>query len=88
LNSRYLGFSETASVEAGFGLAAYAIWIAKKPATVKKTYGYHRVGILTALVNAATLIVIGILIFVEAYHLFQKPEPVNGTLDVGCTAVS
>jgi cobalt-zinc-cadmium efflux system protein len=71
------------------GLAAYAIWIAKKPATAKKTYGYHRVGILTALVNAATLVVIGILIFVEAYHLFQKPEPVNGTLMMWvATAVS
>jgi cobalt-zinc-cadmium efflux system protein len=62
------------------GLAAYAVWIAKKPANAKKTYGYHRVGILTALFNAATLIVIGLLIFVEAYHLFRTPEKVNGTV--------
>lgn len=62
------------------GLAAYAVWIAKKPANAKKTYGYHRVGILTALFNAATLIGIGIYILTEAWHLFQKPESVNGTL--------
>ena len=62
------------------GLAAYAVWIAKKPANAKRTYGYHRVGILTALFNAATLIVIGILILVEAYHLFRAPEKSNGTL--------
>lgn len=62
------------------GLAAYAVWIARKPANARKTYGYHRVAILTALFNAVTLIVIGILILVEAWHLFQNPETVNGTL--------
>jgi cobalt-zinc-cadmium efflux system protein len=62
------------------GLAAYAVWIAKKPANARKTYGYHRVGILTALFNAVTLVVIAILILVEAYHLFRAPEKVNGTL--------
>lgn len=62
----------------GFALALawYAIWIARKPATPTRTYGYHRVGILTALFNAVTLIVIAIFILLEAYHLFLRPEAV------------
>ena len=36
------------------GLAAYAVWIARKPSNAGKTYGYHRASILTALFNAAT----------------------------------
>jgi cobalt-zinc-cadmium efflux system protein len=62
------------------GLAAYAVWISHKPANARKTFGYHRVAILTALFNAATLILVGLSILVEAYRFFLKPEPVNGDL--------
>ena len=41
----------------------YGIWIARKPSTRKRTFGYHRVGILAALVNAVSLVVIALLIF-------------------------
>ncbi len=58
-------------------LSWYAIWIARKPATSGKTYGYHRVGILTALFNALTLLLIAVFIFVEAFHRFTHPEPVQ-----------
>ena len=70
------------------GLAAYAVWIARKPANARKTYGYHRVSILTALFNAVTLIVIGIFILVEAYHLLRAPEPVNGSLMMWVAAIA
>lgn len=70
------------------GLAAYAIWIAKEPANAQRTYGYHRVGILTALFNAVTLIVIAISILVEAYHLFRAPQHVNGTLMLWVSAIA
>jgi len=70
------------------GLAAYAVWIAKKPADARKTYGYHRVAILTALFNAVTLVGISLLILVEAYHLFLAPEPVNGTLMIWVAGVA
>ncbi len=59
-------------------LSWYALWIARKPATPGKTYGYHRVGILTALFNAVTLLAIAVFICVEAIHLFAHPEPVQG----------
>lgn len=59
-------------------LSWYAIWIARKPATPTRTYGYHRVGILTALFNAVTLMVIAVLIFREGCLLLQHPHPVSG----------
>ena len=70
------------------GLAAYAIWLAKSPANPRRTYGYHRVGILTALFNAVTLIVIAVFILTEAYHLFRKPDNVNGILMLWVSAVA
>src|ERR1051326_4206975 len=57
-------------------LSWYALRVAQKPATSTRTYGYHRVGILTALFNALTLLVIALFIFLEAYQLFVHPQPV------------
>ncbi len=57
----------------------YGIWIALKPSTAQRTFGYHRVGILAALVNSAALIVIALLIFWEAMDRLRHPEPVHST---------
>lgn len=70
------------------GLAAYAVWAARKPATSKHTYGFHRVSILTAQFNAATLVVIAVFIGVEAVRRFQNPEPVTGSLMMWVAAVA
>lgn len=42
---------------AALGFSWYALWIARKPAHAGMTFGYHRVGILAALVNAVSLVV-------------------------------
>src|SRR5947208_5806223 len=57
------------------GLAWFAAVQAERPANARKTFGYHRVGILAALVNAVTLIIIAIVISLEAFQRFQHPEP-------------
>lgn len=57
----------------------YGIWIAQRPSTAQRTFGYHRVGILTALVNAVSLVVIALLIFWKAINLLRQPEPVQST---------
>jgi cobalt-zinc-cadmium efflux system protein len=57
----------------------YGIWIAQKPSTAQRTFGYHRVGILAAVVNAVSLVVIALLIFWEAGLLLRNPQPVQGT---------
>jgi cobalt-zinc-cadmium efflux system protein len=57
----------------------YGIWIARKPSTAQRTFGYHRVGILAALVNAVSLVVVALLVFWEATIRFRHPEPVQST---------
>src|SRR5581483_11825790 len=60
------------------GLAWFAAVQALRPADARRTYGYHRIGILVALINAVALIVIAIFIAFEAYHRLLEPEQVNG----------
>jgi len=59
------------------GLAWFAAEQAERPANARKTFGYHRVGILAALANALTLILITIWILWQAIGRFQHPEPVQ-----------
>ena len=59
------------------GLAWFAAAQAERPADSRRTYGYHRVGILSALLNGLTLLVIAIVIGIEAYQRFQHPEHVQ-----------
>ena len=61
-------------------LAYIANRISKRSATEKKTFGFKRIEILAALLNAVVLIVIIIFLFIEAYHRFQSPEPVKGLI--------
>lgn len=58
-------------------LSAYALWISAKPPDNKRTFGYHRVGILAALVNALGLVVMAAIIFYEAMRRLRVPEPVK-----------
>lgn len=60
-------------------LALFAVRLERRPATVEKSYGYHRAGVLTAFVNAATLVAFTGYIFVEAFTRFRTPKPVNAT---------
>ncbi|TMG28635.1 MAG: cation transporter [Chloroflexi bacterium] len=60
------------------GLAWFAIEQSKRPADRHRSYGYQRVGILAALVNAAALIVIVLAIGFEAVRRLMTPEPVQG----------
>ncbi len=65
---------------AALALSLFAIWIAERPATPARTYGYYRTEILAALVNGATLIAIVIYIFIEAFQRFRAPPEVMGGL--------
>jgi len=59
------------------GLAWFAVVQAERPSNARKTFGYHRVGILAALANAITLILIAVVILWEAVQRFQHPQPVQ-----------
>src|SRR5260370_7563262 len=65
------------------GLAWFAVAQASRPADARRTYGYHRVSILAALVNSVTLIVIVMAIACEAVRRLAHPEPVHGGVVIG-----
>jgi cobalt-zinc-cadmium efflux system protein len=58
----------------------YAIWIGKKGATSGMTFGYHRVSVLAALVNAGSLVVIAVFIIWEAVQRLQSPTRASSGL--------
>ena len=58
------------------GLSYLAIRAAKLPADDKHTYGFHRMQVLAALTNGATLFLIAFEILRQAWNRFQNPEPV------------
>ena len=62
----------------GLGLALFAIWIASRPPTPAKTYGYYRAEILAALVNAVVLLGVTGLILFESWDRVLHPTPVLG----------
>ncbi|WP_088187988.1 cation diffusion facilitator family transporter [Desulfosporosinus sp. FKA] len=65
---------------AALGLAWFAAVQAQKSPTLDKTFGYHRTGILAALANSLTLIIIAFVILYEAFYRFQYPQPVESTI--------
>lgn len=62
------------------GLSWYALRIALRPANEGKTFGYHRVGILVALVNAVSLVLISLFVFYEAVQRLMNPVAVDDTV--------
>ncbi len=60
----------------GVGLALFAAWMAARPPTPAKTFGYYRVEILAALVNALILLVVAGWIMLEAYQRILLPRAV------------
>ena len=59
-------------------LALVALWLASKPATPERTYGYKRAEVLAALANGVALVALAIWIFVEAIGRLENPEDVLG----------
>ncbi|HEY2982016.1 MAG TPA: cation diffusion facilitator family transporter [Anaerolineales bacterium] len=58
-------------------LSWYALRLTARPANARQTYGYHRAGILVALINSTTLALIALGIFYEAYRRFMDPPHVQ-----------
>src|SRR5580704_10611605 len=61
-------------------LSFVAVYFQTRPASESKTFGYQRAGVLAALVNSATLIVIAIWIGIEAVHRLSVPVEVQPRL--------
>lgn len=67
-------------------LSLVAVYLHGRPPSATKTYGYHRAGVLAALVNSASLVAVAFLIFYEAFRRLQNPEQVHAGLMIGVAA--
>jgi cobalt-zinc-cadmium efflux system protein len=62
------------------GLSWIAVRQAARASTGRMTYGFHRVGILVAVVNAVTVAVVAVLIFIDAGRRLQETPHIHGNL--------
>lgn len=58
-------------------LAAIGVYLQSKPANKTKTFGYQRAGVIAAFINAATLLLIALVIFWEAIGRLLHPQKVD-----------
>jgi cobalt-zinc-cadmium efflux system protein len=67
-------------------LSLAAVFLQARPPSSTKTYGYHRAGVLVALVNSASLVIVAFFIFYEAFRRLQHPEQVQAGLMIWVAA--
>ena len=60
------------------GLALFAAWLAHRPATPERSFGWRRAEVLAALANALVLVVLGAWIVWEAIGRLSDPPVVTG----------
>jgi len=63
---------------AGIGLSLLAVWFAGRPATATRTFGYQRMEILAAMINAMLLFGMAGFVLYEAVHRLVAPPEVSG----------
>ncbi len=66
-----------ASDAAGVGLTLLAVWFAARPPTPNRTFGFQRLEILAATVNAVVLLGAAMLVAVEAVRRLAEPAPIE-----------
>ncbi len=72
---------------AGIVLALLAVTFAAKPATVQRTFGYYRLEILAAVINALLLFGVAIVILYFAWQRWSNPPEVDGQLMLAFASV-
>ena len=67
-------------------LSLVAVYLEGRPPSATKTYGYRRAGVLAALINALSLVLVAFLIFYEAFQRLQHPAQVRAGVMIGVAA--
>lgn len=62
--------------------------LAKRKASLQKTFGYKRAEILAAFINASTLIIVAILLIIEAIDRFKNPQVIASNLVIWLSALA
>jgi cobalt-zinc-cadmium efflux system protein len=64
----------------GIGLALAAIWLAGRPATSERSFGFLRLEIFAAVANALLLFAVSAYVLYESWQRFQEPPEVTSGL--------
>jgi len=67
----------------GLALSLIALWIARRPADARRTYGYTRAEILAALAQGVALLVVAVVIVIEGVERLVQPREVTGSVMIG-----
>ena len=67
-----------ASDVASLALASFALWVARRPADARRTFGHTRAEILAALAQGAGLVAVALVILLEAFERLEAPPVVAG----------
>jgi cobalt-zinc-cadmium efflux system protein len=72
------------------GLALFAAWMASRPSSPQRTFGFRRTEIFAALANGVTLVAVSVFVFAEAIARMSDPPDVDGlgVLLVGSLALA
>ncbi len=62
------------------GLSLFVLWMARRPATAEKSFGYFRLEILAALFNGTLLMLVTVWIVVEAVRRMSGPPAIRSGL--------
>jgi cobalt-zinc-cadmium efflux system protein len=76
-------FGDTGTI----ALALFASWLASRPPTAQRSFGYQRAEILAALANGVTLVALAIWIFIEAVDRLSDPPRILGGWVLAVAAV-
>jgi len=68
-------------------LSWYGVRQAERSPTSGMTFGFHRVGVIIAIINALSIFGIAGVILYEAYHRWQQPPEVNSLIMLGVATV-
>jgi cobalt-zinc-cadmium efflux system protein len=68
-------------------LAAFAAWVAKRPPSVRHSYGFVRAEVIAAFLNGLLMLLVISAIVVEAVVRLRTPEPVAGGWVMGIAAL-
>jgi cobalt-zinc-cadmium efflux system protein len=71
---------------AALGLSLFCMSMARRPPTSRRTYGYHRLEILAALVNGGALVAISFFVLAEAAQRLRQPATVEAPAMLGIAA--
>lgn len=77
-------FSDVLSLVISYGASR----LARKRASMSRTFGYKRAEIIAAFVNSATLIIVAILLIIEAVKRFQEPQEIGTGLVIWLSLIA